>query len=63
MLVDSAKEVDQFVAEFLAPRKIPTLYGGAKTYPQYMEGYYAVYFEDSDRIKVEVVYEPPLLIP
>lgn len=56
--VGSKELVDQFVAEFLVPRKVQPLYGGARVYPEYVEGYYAVYFEDPDRIKVEVVYEP-----
>lgn len=56
--VSSSELVDQFVSEFIAPRNIDTLYGGAKAYPEYVKGYYAVYFEDPDRIKVEVVYEP-----
>lgn len=54
--VASPESVDQFVKEFMAPRDIPALYGGAKEYP-YTEGYYAVYFEDPDRIKIEVLYE------
>jgi catechol 2,3-dioxygenase-like lactoylglutathione lyase family enzyme len=54
--VDSADMVDEFVSEFLEPRQIEPLYGGAKAYPDYTPGYYAVYFEDPDRIKVEVVY-------
>lgn len=56
--VSSPELVDRFVSEFLVPRNIQSLYGGAKEYPDYAEGYYAVYFEDPDRIKVEVVYEP-----
>lgn len=56
--VRSAKEVDRFVEEFLKQRHISPLYGGAKAYPEYAQGYYAVYFEDPDRIKVEVVCEP-----
>jgi catechol 2,3-dioxygenase-like lactoylglutathione lyase family enzyme len=55
--VESAELVDQFVAEFLRPRQIEPLYGGAKAYPEYAPGYYAVYFEDPDRIKIEVVCE------
>jgi catechol-2,3-dioxygenase len=54
----SRSRVDQFVKEYLEPRKIKPLYGGAKEYPTYAPGYYAVYFEDPDRIKVEVVFEP-----
>jgi catechol 2,3-dioxygenase-like lactoylglutathione lyase family enzyme len=54
--VDSAGLVDEFVDGFLKPRQIEPLYGGAKAYPDYTPGYYAVYFEDPDRIKVEVVF-------
>lgn len=49
--------VDAFVNDFLTPRQIEPLYGGAKAYPEYTPGYYAVYFEDPDRIKVDVAYE------
>jgi catechol 2,3-dioxygenase-like lactoylglutathione lyase family enzyme len=56
--VASAKAVDRFVEEFLTPRGIAPLYDGAEAYPQYVEGYYAVYFEDPDRIKIEVTYDP-----
>ena len=55
--VASADMVDAFAKDFLKSRQIETLYGGAKAYPGYTPGYYAVYFEDPDRIKVEVVYE------
>ena len=55
--VDSAELVDAFVDGFLKPRQIDMLYGGARAYPEYAPGYYAVYFEDPDRIKVEVVCE------
>jgi catechol 2,3-dioxygenase-like lactoylglutathione lyase family enzyme len=55
--VESAAMVDSFVEGFLSPRRIETLYGGAKAYPDYGQSYYAVYFEDPDRIKIEVVYE------
>lgn len=54
--VSSRAEVDKFVKEFLEPHKIPVLYGGAKDY-DYTENYYAVYFEDPDRIKIEIAYE------
>ncbi len=53
--VASRQEVDQFVKEYLKPRNIPALYSGAKEY-DYTPGYYAVYFEDPDRIKVEVAF-------
>ncbi|TMI54977.1 bleomycin resistance protein, partial [Candidatus Bathyarchaeota archaeon] len=29
---------------------------GPKEYPEYRKGYYAVYFEDPDRIKLEFVH-------
>jgi catechol 2,3-dioxygenase-like lactoylglutathione lyase family enzyme len=54
--VASPEAVDEFVKNYLKPRNIPTLYGGAKAH-DYTEGYYAVYFEDPDRIKIEVAYE------
>ena len=55
---DSRKTVDQFYMEYLRPNKIPVLYGGPKDYPDYSKGYYAVYFEDPDRIKLELAYVP-----
>lgn len=54
--VASAEQVDAFIEEYLKPRNIPILYGGAKKY-DYTDGYYAVYFEDPDRIKIEVAFE------
>ena len=57
--VASADEVDDFVSGFLVPRGIEPLYGGAKSYTEYTEHYYAAYFEDPDRIKVEISYEGP----
>jgi catechol 2,3-dioxygenase-like lactoylglutathione lyase family enzyme len=56
--VPSSDLVDRFAADYLAPRGIEPLYGGARAYPEYADGYYAVYFETPDRMKVEVVYEP-----
>lgn len=53
--VSSRQEVDQFIKEYMEPRNISALYEGAKEYP-YAPGYYAVYFEDPDRIKVEVAF-------
>lgn len=46
--------MDAFVAEFLTPRGIEPLYDGASAY-DYEHGYYAVYFEDRSRLKVEVM--------
>jgi catechol 2,3-dioxygenase-like lactoylglutathione lyase family enzyme len=53
--VASRQEVDQFVKEYMESRGILALYGGAKEY-DYQPGYYAVYFEDPDRIKIEVAF-------
>jgi catechol 2,3-dioxygenase-like lactoylglutathione lyase family enzyme len=50
--------VDDFYRNYLLPNKIPVLYGGAREWPDYDPGYYAVYFEDPDRIKLELVYVP-----
>ena len=55
--VDTKDEVDKFHKEYLQAKNIPVLYGGPKEYPEYEPGYYAVYFEDPDRIKLEVVYK------
>lgn len=54
--VGSGKEVDNFVKKFLEKRKIKSLYNSPKKFPEYNKEYYAVYFEDPDRIKLEVVY-------
>ena len=56
--VNSKEDVDNFYKEFLQKNKIHTLYESPKAYPEYEEGYYAVYFEDPDRIKLEVAYYP-----
>jgi catechol 2,3-dioxygenase-like lactoylglutathione lyase family enzyme len=50
--------VDDLYRNYLLPHKIPVLYGGAKEWPDYDPGYYSVYFEDPDRIKLELVYVP-----
>lgn len=54
----SRKAIDEFYKEFLLDKKIPVLYGGPKEYPEYTKGYYAVYFEDPDRIKLELMWMP-----
>ncbi|HUW21687.1 MAG TPA: VOC family protein [Candidatus Bathyarchaeia archaeon] len=56
--VDSKEEVDRFNNDFLNANDIKTLYNTPKPFPKYEKGYYAVYFEDPDRIKLEVVYYP-----
>lgn len=53
--LQSRREVDTFVDDFLRPRGIESLYGSPKVYPEYAADYYAVYFEDPDRIKLEVM--------
>ena len=54
----SREAVDEFYRNYLVPDKVPVLYGGVKEWPDYDQGYYAVYFEDPDRIKLELVYVP-----
>ncbi len=54
----SRAAVDELYRNYLLPKKIPILYGGAKEWQDYDPGYYAVYFEDPDRIKLELVYVP-----
>ncbi|MDZ4663197.1 MAG: VOC family protein [Pseudomonadota bacterium] len=52
---DSKEQVDKLFSEILRPREIQCLYEGNPTGdPEY----YAVFFEDPDRIKIEVVYAP-----
>jgi catechol-2,3-dioxygenase len=55
--VEKKEDVDTFVNEFLKPRNIVPLYNSPKEYPEYSENYYALYFEDPDRIKLEVVFK------
>lgn len=50
-------EVDIFFREFLQGRSVPVLYGGPLEDPS---GTYAVFFEDPDRLKLELVYQPSL---
>ncbi len=52
----SREAVDKFNREFLLANKVPVLYGGLREWPEYEAGYYAVYFEDPDRIKLELVH-------
>ena len=56
--VYSKEDVDTFVKEFLEPKNIKPLYNSPKEFKEYQDGYYAVYFEGPDRIKLEVVYIP-----
>ena len=54
----SRQMVARFYKKYLLARGIPVLYGGPKEWPEYEGGYYAVYFEDPDRIKLEIVHTP-----
>ncbi len=54
--VSSKDEVGRFVEEFLQPRSIATLYETPKAFPEYTPDYYAVFFEDPDRLKIEVTF-------
>lgn len=54
---ESNEDVDNFYQHYLLPKKIPILYGGPKLYPEYSPSYYAVYFEDPDRIKLEFMHQ------
>ena len=56
--VASRADVDRFHDELLKPAGTRVLYGGPKDYPEYRPGYYAVFFEDPDRLKLEVVHIP-----
>jgi catechol 2,3-dioxygenase-like lactoylglutathione lyase family enzyme len=53
--VDSKDEVDQFYKEFVEKRGVKPLYDTPKLFPEYTPDYYAVFFEDPDRVKLEVV--------
>ena len=57
--VESKEDVDTFHNNFLKKYGISTLYDTPKVFPEYKEGYYAVYFEDPDLIKLEVTFVPP----
>lgn len=56
--VDRLEDVGRFQAEFMAPRGLGALYGTPRDFPEYGPGYYAVFFEDPDRLKLEIVHIP-----
>jgi catechol 2,3-dioxygenase-like lactoylglutathione lyase family enzyme len=56
--VPSKLLVDVFYKEYLLSHSIRALYGAPKRYDEYRQGYYAVYFEDPDRLKLEVMTAP-----
>ncbi len=55
--VNSKEAVRTFTREFLRKRKMKVLYGSPRLFPEYHPDYYAVYFEDPDRVKWEVVHK------
>ncbi|MBA4493581.1 VOC family protein [Paenactinomyces guangxiensis] len=57
--VEKKEEVNQ-VHSFLLQKNIPILYGGPGQFHNETE-YYAVFFEDPFRLKLEVVYSPGYL--
>ncbi|HIH58950.1 MAG TPA: hypothetical protein HA360_04065 [Nanoarchaeota archaeon] len=56
--VSSKEDVHTFVSEFLKKEKVKVLYDMPRDYPEYKAGYYAVFFEDPDRVKLEVAFVP-----
>ena len=58
--VRAREDVDRFVTEFLTTHAIAVIYEGVREYPEYHRGYYAVFFEDPDRLKIEVAYVPEI---
>jgi catechol 2,3-dioxygenase-like lactoylglutathione lyase family enzyme len=58
--VKAREDVDRLYQEYLLPRGITVLYGGPGQFANNIE-YYAVFFEDPYRLKVEVVYAPHYL--
>lgn len=54
--VSSKKEVEDFANGFLKKHKLSALYNTPKAFPEYSPDYFAVFFEDPDRVKLEVVY-------
>src|SRR4030095_2361587 len=56
--VSSRADVDHFHEDLLKAHGVPPLYGGPREYPESRPGYYAVFFEDPDRLKLEIVHIP-----
>jgi catechol 2,3-dioxygenase-like lactoylglutathione lyase family enzyme len=56
--VERREEVERFRDEFMAPHRLAPLYETPREFPEYRPGYYAVFFEDPDRLKLEVVHIP-----
>lgn len=54
--VRSKEDVDTFTKDYLQPKGIKLMYETPRLFPEYTDKYYAVFFEDPDRIKLEVFY-------
>ncbi len=50
--------MERFRDEFMIPHRLAPLYETPREFPEYRPGYYAVFFEDPDRVKLEVVHIP-----
>jgi len=55
-IVESKDDVDTFYKDFILNKNRTTLYGAPALYPEYHKDYYAVFFEDPDGIKLEIMY-------
>lgn len=55
-LAESKEDIDKFYQEFLLPNQVKVLYGGPAEYPEYTKDYYAVFFEDPDGFKLELMW-------
>ncbi len=53
----SRSMVDRFYKEYLLKHEVRVMYGGPKEY-KIGRGWYSLYFEDPDRIKIEVLWTP-----
>ena len=54
--VSSKEDVDTFTKEHLEKNGIKPMYESPRLFPEYTEKYYAVFFEDPDRIKIEIYF-------
>ena len=56
--VERREDVERFRHEFMVRHRLAPLYETPREFPEYRPGYYAVFFEDPDRLKLEVVHIP-----
>jgi catechol 2,3-dioxygenase-like lactoylglutathione lyase family enzyme len=56
--VDSRAAIEHFYQDFVAAKGLTDLYDGPREYSQYNQGkgYFATFFEDPDRLKLEICY-------